>query len=90
MNLDISRVPVALLCGGLATRLGSITAGGKTVTFPPTGVLEIPGVARLEQHVVSRTAHGIKVVALRVTLLDGSGAVINLGEAALQIGRLPH
>jgi len=72
------------------TRLGSITAGGKTVTFPPTGVLEIPGVARLEQHVVSRTAHGIKVVALRVTLLDGSGAVINLGEAALQIGRLPH
>jgi hypothetical protein len=72
------------------TRLGSITAGGQTVTFPPTGVLEIPGVARLEQRVVSRTANGIKVVALRITLLDGSGAVINLGEAALQIGRLPH
>ena len=53
-------------------------------------MLEIPGVAKLERHVVTRTATGIKVVALRITLLDGSGAVINLGEAQLQIRRLPH
>jgi len=70
------------------TRLGSMTAGGKTVTFPRTGVLEIPGVARLERRVVSRSRTGLTVVALRITLLDGSGAVIDLGEAQLQIRRL--
>jgi hypothetical protein len=72
------------------TQVGSITAGGKTVRFPRTGVLQIPGVAKLERHVVSRSATGIKVVALRLTVLDGSGAVINLGEAQLQIHRLSH
>ncbi len=72
------------------TRLGSITAGGKTVRFPPSGVLEIPGVAKLQRHVVSRTRTGLKVVALRLTVLDGSGAVIDLGEAQLQIHRLSH
>ena len=54
-------------------------------------MLEIPGVAKLERARVSRdSATGIKVIALRVTVLDGSGAVINLGEAALQIHRLSH
>ncbi|WP_151084146.1 choice-of-anchor P family protein [Nocardioides cynanchi] len=69
------------------TQLGSITAGGQTQTFPPSGVLEIPGVAKLERKVVTKTRTGISVVALRITLLDGSGAVINLGEAALRINR---
>jgi hypothetical protein len=72
------------------TRIGSITAGGQTQTFPPTDVIEIPGVAKLERHVVTKTTDGIKVVALRITLLDGTGAVINLGEAKLRIGRLSH
>lgn len=72
------------------TRIGSITANGQAQTFPPTGVLEIPGVARLERRVVTRTKDGIKVVALRVTILDGTGGVIDLGEAKLQISRLPH
>ncbi len=60
------------------------------MTFPRTGVLEIPGIAKLERRVATRTATGIKVVALRITLLDGSGAVVDLGEAQLQIRRLSH
>jgi hypothetical protein len=72
------------------TRLGSITANGQTQTFPPSGVITIPGVAKLERKVVSKSTTGITVIALRVTLLDGSGAVINLGEAKLKISRLPH
>jgi hypothetical protein len=72
------------------TRLGSITANGQTQTFPPSGVITIPGVAQLERRVVSKSTTGITVIALRVTLLDGSGAVINLGEAKLKISRLPH
>jgi hypothetical protein len=65
------------------TTVGRITAGGEPQTFPDTGVLEIPGVARLEPRVVTRTKQTISVVALRITLLDGTGAVIDLGNARI-------
>lgn len=72
------------------TLLGRVSVGGQTQTFPKTGVLEIPGIAKLERRVVTRTHGGIRVIGLRITLLDGSGAVIDLGEASLAIRRLPH
>ncbi len=45
----------------------------------------IPGLAEVEFKVTSRTNSGGKVTAIRVTLLDGSGTVLNLGEAKLNI-----
>jgi hypothetical protein len=63
------------------TSLGTITANGQPQTFPDTDTIEIPGVARLERNVIDRTKFGISVVALRITLLDGTGAVIDLGVA---------
>jgi hypothetical protein len=72
------------------TRLGSVTVAGHKQVFPKTGVLEIPGVAKLERHVVQRKHNGIRVIGLRITLLDGSGAVINLAQATLAIRPLPH
>ncbi len=87
---NVTRTPHGWVRTAKGTQLGSITANGQVQTFPPTGVLEIPGVAKLERTVVTRSRTGIKVIALRVTLLDGSGAVINLGEAKLNISRLPH
>jgi hypothetical protein len=65
--------------------IGSITVNGDPQTFPPSDVIEVPGVATLERNVVHKTKIGISVVALRVTLLDGSGAVIDLGTARLSI-----
>ncbi|MGZ6740894.1 MAG: choice-of-anchor P family protein [Nocardioides sp.] len=65
--------------------IGSISFGGQEQQFPDTGVLNIPGVAKLERNVVHRYTNGISVIALRVTLLDGSGAVLDLGEAHLKI-----
>ena len=62
------------------TTVGTITANGEPQAFPDTGVLEIPGVARLET-VVEKGKRSIAVVALRITLLDGTGAVIDLGVA---------
>lgn len=67
------------------TSIGEVTVNGETRTFPDTDVLEIPGVARLERHIVTRTTNGIQVTALRVTLLDGSGAVLEFGQARLTI-----
>lgn len=59
----------------------SITSNGQSQTVPDSGVLEIPGVARIEQNIVKRTRTTITVTALRITVLDGTGAVINLGRA---------
>jgi hypothetical protein len=71
------------------TQLASVTVNGQEQTFPKTGVLEIPGVAKLERGVVTTTHNGISVIGLRITLLDGSGAVVNLAEASLRIRPLP-
>jgi hypothetical protein len=86
----VRRTPDGVERSTRGTELGTVTAGGQPQTFPPSGVLEIPGVAKLERKVVTRTRKGIRVIGLRVTLLDGSGAVIDLGEAALHIARLPR
>ena len=70
------------------TTVGTITANGQPQSFPDTGPLTIPGVATLERRIVTKTQTGLKVIALRITLLDGTGAVIDLGEAKLRIGKL--
>jgi hypothetical protein len=71
------------------TRLGALTVDGQQRTFPKSGVLTIPGVAKLERAVVTKTHRGISVIGLRITLLDGSGAVVDLAEASLRIRPLP-
>lgn len=69
------------------TSIGRIYVNGQLQEFPDTGVIEIPGVAKIEPHVTTNLANGIAVTALRITVLDGTGAVINLGNADLQIRR---
>jgi hypothetical protein len=69
------------------TKIGSITVNGEPQDFPLDQTLTIPGVAELQPKVVQKLAGGLKVVALRVTLLDSSGAVIDLGVAKTTIRR---
>ena len=69
------------------TTLGRMIVNGKSQEVPAQGI-EIPGVAKLEPSIVTRIPGGIKVIALRITVLDGSGAVIDLGSARLAIKRL--
>lgn len=87
---NVTRTANGWVRNAQGTQLGSITANGQAQTFPPSGVIEIPGVAKLERKVVTKSKTGIQVIALRVTLLDGSGAVINLGEAELSIHPVAH
>lgn len=72
------------------TTAGTVTVNGVVTPFPRSGVLDVPGVATLERSIVHRTRTGISVTALRITLLDGSGAVIDLGQGQLRIGKLRH
>lgn len=67
------------------TTVGEIVANGETVALPDSEPLEIPGLARIEGNLSIPLRNGRKVVALRVTLLDGTGATIDLGVAQLAI-----
>ncbi|KAA1427646.1 choice-of-anchor P family protein [Nocardioides antri] len=82
---NVKRVPGKLVRNTRGTATLSITADGEQHTIPPSGVLEIPGLAKLEENVTTMIRGGIEVVALRVTLLDGAGAVIDLGVARVQV-----
>ena len=68
------------------TSLGRITVDGQVITPPELPAIDLPaGIAKIEPNVVERKRHGLKVVALRITLLDGAGAVIDLGVAKTMI-----
>ena len=69
------------------TNIGTITANGQEYTFPDSDPLVIDGVAKLERNIVKNIKNGISVTALRITLLDGSGAVANLGEGKFYVKR---
>lgn len=77
---------LATLKRSARSRIGALVVNG-TAQEPPTQEMTIPGVAKLEPRVVTRLRNGVKVIGLRITLLDGSGAVINLGNAQVQVRR---
>ncbi|WP_345521815.1 choice-of-anchor P family protein [Nocardioides conyzicola] len=72
------------------TTIGTIVVNGEPRKFPDTGVLEIPGVAKLQRSVTEKSKNGLSVIALRIKLLDGTGAVIDLGNARMQVRRSAH
>lgn len=72
------------------SQIGAITAAGQSYPIPDPGeTLEIPGLARIETNVTSRTKRAIEVTAVRITLLDGTAgkSVVNLGYARAAILR---
>lgn len=82
---NVTRTSDTLVRDVKGTTVGSIVANGRSYSFPDSGVLQIPGVAKLEESLSHHIKNGIAVIALRITLLDGSGAVIDLGLAEFQI-----
>lgn len=70
------------------TTIGEMIVNGESQAIPDPGQsIEIPGLLKLEARIVKRSSIGINVTAVRITMLDGSGAVINLGQARLYIRR---
>jgi hypothetical protein len=67
------------------TSIGSVLVNGQPL--PPAALdgYSIPGVLTVATNVTTRKASGIDVVGVRITLLDGSGAVIDLAHAMLTI-----
>lgn len=70
----------------VGTTVGSITSDGNPHEIPDPGTpLTIDGVAQIQTRLVEKWRTGIKVTSVRITLLDGTGTVINLGQAQLRI-----
>lgn len=72
--------------------VGGLTIDGDVRRPPrPGDVVEVPGVARLEFFLTDRAPRGLRVTAVRVRLLDGSGnvdSVLDLGQARTYVD--PH
>lgn len=71
------------------TRIGAIIANGDAQEIPAPGeTLEIPGVATIKAGVRQNLGkRGVRVHALQVKLLDGTGLVLNIGNATAKILR---
>ncbi len=82
---NVTRKGKSLVRNTKGTTVGSIVANGTTYSFPETGVLEIPGLVKIQDTIVRRIKNGISVIALRITLLDGTGATLDLGIAEFQV-----
>lgn len=92
INAITGRVNVSRVKGKKAvanangTTVGSIIANGQEQAIPDPGqAIEIPGLAKIAFNVQEKIPGGLHVIAIQITLLDGTAAVINIGEAKLAI-----
>lgn len=72
------------------SRVLGLVIDGEAHALPADGrTLEIPGLARIESGLVTRTRRSIEVTALRVTLLDAHEhpVVVNLGNSKALVSR---
>lgn len=67
------------------SQVAGITVDGENYTLPELDGLEIPGLVKVETLIKERLKNGGRITALRLTLLDGTGAIVNLGQANLRI-----
>jgi len=86
----VGRVNVTRTKTGLArdiegTTIGSATVNGQSFALPELDGFTIPGLVRVDTNVVTNLKDGIDVVAVRLTYLDGSDRVTDLGHASLSI-----
>ncbi len=65
--------------------MAELVIDGEPRQILPNRTIEIPGLVKIENSLVSNTRRGMKVVGVRLTLLNGSGAVIELGVVQLAI-----
>jgi hypothetical protein len=85
-----SKVKVTRMASGKLKRsatasFGAITVGGQPQSLDQLGELEIPGVAKIQTGLRKKIKDGIRMIGVRITLLDGTGAVIDLATSKLSI-----
>lgn len=67
------------------TQVLGLVINGKAYQLKKLQTITIPGVAKIESDVHKKLKNGLRVIGLQVTLFDGTGAVVDLGIAQIQI-----
>ena len=86
-RVNVTRTAAGLVRDTKGTTIGSVKLGNQTLALPELDGFTIPGLVRVDTNITTRLNNGIEVVAVRLTFLDGSGRVTDLGHARLQISR---
>jgi hypothetical protein len=84
-RVNVSRTKAGLVRDTTGTTIGSIMLGDQAISLPELDGFTIPGLVRVDTNVTTNLPNGIDVVAVRLTFLDGSGRVTDLGHARLEI-----
>ena len=84
-RVNVERTREGVTFDSKGTKFLTATVNGTEYSFPALDGISIPGLVEIQTGVVEEVKNGLDVVAVRLTLLDGTGAVIDLGHARLQI-----
>lgn len=84
-RVNVERTRKGLSADTKGTKFLTATVNGTEYSFPELDGISIPGLVEIETGVVTKMKSGLDVVAVRLTLLDGTGATIDLGHARLLI-----
>jgi hypothetical protein len=90
LNTVVGRVNVTRTRGGLTrdiqgTGVGGALVNGQAIAVPDLDGFTIPGLVRVDTNIVTEIPDGLDVVAVRLTYLDGTDRVTDLGHASLSI-----
>lgn len=69
------------------TTIGKLTVNGTVRTLPPGQEINVPGLANITFQKVRSLPTGLDVTGLRIELLNGDGALVELGRAITRIDR---
>lgn len=87
-RVNVKRFKSGKLKRSASTRILGISAGGESIPLDALeDGFEIPGLLALQTNVKRKISGGMKVIGLRITLLDGTGAVVDLATSKLAIDR---
>lgn len=84
-KVNVKRMANGKLKRNATASFGAITLGGEPQSLDRLGELEIPGLAKIQTGLKKKIKGGIRIVGVRVTLLDGTGAVLDFATSKLSI-----
>lgn len=84
-KVNVKRMANGKLKRNARASFGAITLGGEPQSLDQLGELEIPGLAKIQTGLKKKIKGGIRIVGVRVTLLDGTGAVLDFATSKLSI-----
>lgn len=84
-KVNVKRMASGKLKRNATASFGAITLGGEPQSLDQLGELEIPGLAKIQTGLKKKIKGGIRIVGVRVTLLDGTGAVLDFATSKLSI-----